>query len=73
MVDILKTIIKNLKVSHSKGNLTENRIKFKHMKTIMISRFWSNLSNFSKIEKISNSWRVDNVLYNILKNVIWRS
>ena len=62
-----------------KENLSESPNHQKYWENILVSRFYEqfswnrrNLGHFRKFEKISNSWNT-NVLYIILKRVIWRS
>ena len=64
-------------IYHWKGNLTSNRIHFKYLKNILISRFYEQLSWNGSVmapeqlfEKISN-FKNMNVLYIILKHVVW--
>ena len=61
-----------------KENLTANRIHFKYLRNILISRFYEQFSlNGSAmapermIEKISDL-KIMNILYIILKHVVWR-
>ena len=62
-----------------KENLSESPNHQKYWGNILVSRFYEqfsrnrrNLGHFRKFEKISNSWNT-NILYIILKRVIWRS
>ena len=61
-----------------KGNLTANRIHFKYLKNILISRFYDQFSRNGSamapermFEKISD-FKIRNILYIILKHVVWR-
>ena len=61
-----------------KGNLTANRIHFKYLRNISISRFYEQFSRNGSamalermFEKISN-FKIMNILYIILKHVVWR-
>ena len=61
-----------------KGNLSESPNHQKYWKNILISRFYGQFSQSSRIlghvwkfEKISDSWNM-NIIYIILKRVIWR-
>ena len=61
-----------------KGNLTANRILFKYLKNILISRFYeqflrngSAMARERMFEKISNL-KIMNILCIILKHVVWR-
>ena len=62
-----------------KENLSESPNHQKYWENILVSRFYEqfsrnrrNLGHFRKFEKISNSQNM-NILYIILKHVIWRS
>ena len=62
-----------------KENLSESQNHQKYWENILVSRFYEqfsrnrrNLGHFRKFEKISNSQNM-NILYIILKHVIWRS
>ena len=61
-----------------KENLSESPNHKKYWENILVSRFYEqfsrnrrNLGHFQKFEKISNSQNM-NILYIILKHVIWR-
>ena len=61
-----------------KENLTANRIHFKYLKDILISRFYEQFSRNGSamapertFEKISNL-KIMNILYISLKHVVWR-
>ena len=58
-----------------KENLTANRIHFKYLKNILISRFYRQFSRNGSGTDVRKNFKLENhehILYIILKHVVWR-